>query len=141
MRKSFYPLILAALILAACSSGPAAQTAPTKAVHPTPNAEELKVTNSTDTIVVTAGNEFTITLRTNLSSGYHWEVAKEIDPGIVQYVWKDYVPDQPGNPNSSGRDVWRFKAMAPGTTTITLGYYFGQTDNAATMPVFNIVVK
>src|SRR5574337_1794471 len=102
MRKSFFTLILAALILSACNSELTRPTPTPRPARPTPNAEELKVTNQADVIEVNAGSEFTITLRTNVSSGYHWEVAKEIDSSIVQYVWKDYVPDQPNNPNSSG---------------------------------------
>ncbi len=85
---------------------------------------------------------FTITIKTFIDPNYHWEVAEELDANIVEYVWKDHVPDDPSNPNSgSGKDVWRFKAVAPGKTTITLGYYQGMTDTASPKVAFTIVVK
>jgi len=60
----------------------------------------------------------------------------------VEYIWKDHISDDPGNANSnSGVDVWRFKALAPGETTITLGYYQGMTDVAAPEVEFTVIVK
>ncbi|MCL4529636.1 MAG: protease inhibitor I42 family protein [Chloroflexi bacterium] len=141
MKKLFLPLVLTALFLTACSG---TSTRPSPTAHPprpTPSAAELQITDPSTPIEVTAGSEFTITVRTNPSPDYHWEVAEALDAHIVEYVWKDHVPDNPSDPNSSGKDVWRFKAVAPGTTTITLGYYEGMTDNAAQKPVFTVVVK
>ncbi len=141
MRKLFFSIILAALILTACSGTPAQPTPIPIPSIPTPNAAELVLTDAAKTIEVTAGNDFTITVRTDLSSDYHWEIAEALDPKIVEYIWKDHVPDDPNNPSGLGKDVWRFKAVAPGQTTITLGYYQGMTLNAAKMPIFTIVVK
>ncbi len=142
MRKLFLVVILAALVLPACSGTSAHPTAAGSIpARPTPNAAELQITDPSKPIEVTAGSEFTITVKTDPSPNDHWEVAKSLDSNVVEYVWKDHVSDNPSVPNSSGKDVWRFKAVAPGTTTITLGYYQGMTDNAAQMPVFTIVVK
>ena len=149
MRKLFLTFLLIAFILPACSEAPTATLtkAPPRATYtpiparPTPNAAELEITDPKKTMEVTAGSEFTITVKTFIDPDFHWEVAEELDSKIVEYVWKDHVPDKPDNPNSSGRDVWRFKAVGPGTTTITLGYYQGTTLNANPMRVFTIVVK
>jgi len=62
-----------------------------------------------------------------------------LDVNIVEYVWKNHIPEEPGS--SSGRDVWRFRAVAPGQTTVTLGYYEGMTNKTAQKPVFSVVVK
>jgi predicted secreted protein len=106
-----------------------------------PNAAEFEISNPSKIIEVREGEDFTISVETNLPSDYHWEVAEELDANIVAYVWKDQVPPEPGNPNATGRDVWHFKAVAPGETTITLGYYQGITLYAAEKSVFTIVVK
>ncbi len=142
MRKLFFVLTLVALTLAACSRAtptpiiPASSNLPK---HPTPSPAELEITNPAKPIEVTAGSEFTITVRVDLSPDYHWEVGQALDTRFVDYVWKDFVPDTPDA--STGRDVWRFKAIGRGTTTITLGYYQGMTENFAQMPTFTVVVK
>ncbi len=143
MRKLFFTVLLAALILSACSGNgaPVRPTITPIPLRPTPNAAELELSDPAKPIEVAAGNEFTITVKTYLTSDYHWEVAEALDSKIVEYIWKDHMPDDPNKPTSSGKDVWRFKAIAPGSTTITLGYYQGMTENAAQKPVFTVLVK
>jgi predicted secreted protein len=141
VRKLFSTLVFASFILAACSGTPTQPAAAPVLPRPTPNSAELKLSDSAQTVEVSAGSEFTITVETNLPSNYHWELSEALDAAIIEYVWKDYVPDNSGNPNTSGRDVWRFKAVAPGKTNIMLGYYQGMTDYAPRKQVFNIVVK
>jgi predicted secreted protein len=92
-------------------------------------------------IEVIAGDQFTITVKTNRSPEYHWGLDEALDSNIVEYVWKDHVSDRPGNSGSTGRDVWRFIAVAPGRTTIILGYYRGLSIQTARKPVFTVVVK
>jgi predicted secreted protein len=146
MKKLLFPLIVAAVLLAACSGQAAQPTAvsnpPTaNPDRPTPSAAELVATDPSKPIEVAAGSEFTITVLADLAADYHWEVAEALDPSFVEFVWKDHVNPDPNNPKSVARDVWRFKAVGPGTTTITLGYYQGESDNAPQMPVFTVVVK
>lgn len=153
MKKLLSTFILAIFIVTACGTAPTQQptTAMTKVTaivtatpippRPTPNKAELEISDPTKTIETVAGDEFTITVKTSLSPERHWEVAEELDSKIVAYVWKDHVPDDPNKPNSSGRDVWRFKAVAPGKTTIILGYYQGMNATTSQKSVFIIVVK
>jgi predicted secreted protein len=155
VKKLFFVLIPAALLLFSCQQTPTptgdlsgitdprllTAVAQTLVARPTPSAAELEVTDPAKTIEVAAGSEFHITVAKNLSEDYHWELAQALDPNIVQYVWKDEAPKDPKDPNSTGKDIWRFKALAPGKTTITLGYYEGMTVNAAQTPVFTVVVK
>jgi predicted secreted protein len=140
--------MLAALILAACSEAstqktpiPVPATLTPNPSRATPSVPELEITDPEKVIEVTAGEEFTITVEANLSGEYHWEVAEELDSSVVQYVWKNHVPAQPGTTISTPRDVWRFKAVAPGETTIALGYYEGMTNKTAAKPVFTVLVK
>jgi predicted secreted protein len=144
VRTLFVMIMLAALVLPGCSKTseiPARPTVTPIPPRPTPNAAELELSDPAKPIEVTAGDQFTITVRTYLTSDYHWEIAEALDPKIVSYVWKDHVPDDPNQPNSSGKDIWRFTAVGPGQTTITLGYYQGMTENAPQKPVFSVVVK
>ena len=145
MRKLPFIFLLTALILPACNGllteVPPQPTVTPHPPRPTPNTAELKLSDPAEIIEVIAGNEFTITVKTYLTPDYHWGVDQALDSKIVEYVWKDHVPDHPDNPSSSGRDVWRFIALGPGQTTITLGYYRGLTVYTARKPVFTVVVK
>jgi predicted secreted protein len=125
-------LLIAVLLLTACAPKPSAPT-------PVPT---LQVSDAGKTIEVTAGNEFKIIVNVNPSTGYHWELMEALDTKVVDFVKKDYVADEPVMPGSSGRDVWTFKAIAPGQTTITLGFYQpGDTDVFDQQLVFTIIVK
>jgi predicted secreted protein len=150
LRTRLFILLLAVLLLSACrgvstqasaSEAPAQRNTTPRPDRPTPSAAELEITNPKETIEALVGDDFTITVRTNPASGYHWELAEELDTQTVDYVWKDFVPSQPDLPNSSGRDVWRFKAVAPGETRIVLGYYMGMTADTAEMLTFTVVVR
>jgi len=150
LRKLFFILLFAALILPACSGtstqapggdASARATMTPLPFRPTPNAEELRVSDPKKTIEAVVGADFTITVRTNPPSGYHWELAEALDPQVIEFVWKDFIPNQPDLPDSSGKDVWRFRALAPGEAKIVLGYYLGMTEDAAEMLTFNVVVK
>ncbi len=140
MRKLFFIFFIALLSLPACSR--ATQTSPSPfLVTPTFRPAELEISDPAKPIEVAAGSEFTITVQTGTSSTYHWEVAEALDTNVVQYVWKDHVSDQPLDANSTGRDIWRFKAVAPGKTTITLGYYPGESADTSRKEAFTVVVK
>jgi len=144
MRKLLLPLIFTALAISACGSKSTIDPSaiPTRTPRSTPSASDLELTNTKAPIEVSVGDEFTITVKTFIDPNYHWEVAKELDGSIVEYVWKDHISDDPKNANSnSGKDVWRFKALAPGETTITLGYYQGMADVAAPEVEFTVIVK
>ena len=150
MKKQLFIFLFPVLLLSACS-GAATPTSGSEAppqtdvtsrdTLPTLSPAQLEVTDPNKTIEAAPGDHFTITLRTNPASGYHWGLAEELDSNIVEYVWKDFVPTQPDMPNSTGKDVWRFKAVAPGETEIVLGYYMGMTEDSAEMLTFMVVVK
>ncbi len=145
MRKLLFILLFAVLSLSACkgtaTEPPIRPTNTPIPSRPTPNAAELVLSDPTQPIEVSAGNDFTITVRTHPDPNLHWELSEALDPTLIEYVWKDHVPDDPSNPNSSGKDVWRFKALAPGKATIVLGYYQGMTDTTVTMYPFTVEIK
>ncbi len=90
-----------------------------------------------------AGNEFKIVIASNPSTGYHWELAEELDANIVEFVSREYRAGEPVMPGSGGVEVWTFKAVSPAETTITLGYYPPSNDSVEPQQivVFSLVVK
>ena len=121
MKRRFF-LSLVTILLTGCASS---SFTPTPTLPPT--AEKLSTlpepTDPTQLLAVKAGETFEIVLPSNTSTGYHWEILPELDVNIVEFVEQDYIPEEPVMPGSGGMDVWTFRAVNAGVTTIVLGYY------------------
>lgn len=64
-------------------------------------------------IVVTPANpDFTITLKSNPTTGYSWKVTK-IDSNLFKNTGHKYVAPNTKLIGASGYDVWTFKAIYP----------------------------
>ena len=92
------------------------------ASHPARAAEKGDVK-----IEATAGKEFTITLDSNRTTGFGWQLAKPLDETIVKSVKNDYQnapqnPDKTPRVGAPGKEVWTFKALKSGKTTIEFKY-------------------
>ena len=70
------------------------------------------------------GGELTVTLGSNPTTGYQWSEDAEIsDKTIIQQVSHTFVgPGIDLPPGTPGEEVWVFKALKRGTTTILLEY-------------------
>ncbi len=126
-------LVTLATLLTSCGGKPTQAPVP-----------QLEISDPGKTIEVTAGNEFKIIIESNPSTGYHWEMIGNLDDRVVQFVSKDFriSAPEPVPPGTPGKDVWTFKAVAAGETTITLGSYPPAAGEPAVQEVtFTIIVK
>lgn len=130
-----YPILFLLLIMLALAACAEKSDKPAKLT-----ADDIRVTDPDQAIEVKGGEEFTIMLETNPNTGLHWEIAVELDTAVVEYVWKEFV-GKTAREDSPGWDVWTFKAIAPGETTITFGYYRGFTEDSTKTAEFKIIVK
>lgn len=113
MKK--FPLLILVTALALSGCGGKSETPDQPA--------ELQVSDAARQLEATAGKEFKIILDSNPTTRYHWEVVGELDENVAQFVSKNYKADGLQVTGSGGKDVWVFKAVAAGETTIVLGYY------------------
>ena len=75
------------------------------------------------------GGELTVTLGSNPTTGYQWsEDAEIIDETIVEQTSHEFIAPETDKPGASGEEVWTFKALKRGTTTILLEYSRSWTD-------------
>jgi predicted secreted protein len=123
MQKILY-LLIATLLFSACgtSSPTTSQTATLPPTAETPNPLP-EPSDPTQLLTVKAGETFELVLPSNPSTGYHWEIISELDANAIEFVAQDYVAEQPVAPGSGGMDVWTFRALNVGDTTVELGYY------------------
>jgi inhibitor of cysteine peptidase len=73
---------------------------------------------------VAAGDSFTVTLCSNATTGFKWSESAQIgDQTIVQQTGHEFVaPDAKGLVGAPGKEVWTFKALKKGTSTISMEY-------------------
>ena len=69
-----------------------------------------------------AGENFIITLESNPTTGYSWQLAKPLDEKIVQLVGSEYVPSKTDLVGAGGMEKWTFLAVKKGTTRVSLKY-------------------
>lgn len=122
------------LMIMACAPPPSHQAPP-------PAAEVAQ-----DSVIrARAGEEFTITLRANATTGYSWALADSLDARLLAYVRNDYLADPApaGTVGSGGRERWTFRALAPGETSIFLRYArsWEQPLAGAAAATFHVVIR
>ena len=114
---SLLALFAMALSLLACSSA-LKQTSVTVAID-----EFLKQNNISREIQVATNDTFTVTLGSNPTTGFNWvESAKISDQAVLQQLEHKYVPPQGSLPGASGQEVWTFRALKAGKTTVSMDY-------------------
>ena len=124
MKRICLLVVVAALLLTGCAalSSTATPTPPFIPTEQTPNPLP-EPTDPTQLIPVKSGETFELVLPSNSSTGYRWNIIPESDVTIVELIGQDVVAEQPIMPGSGGVDVWTFRAVSAGDTTVVLGYY------------------
>lgn len=81
-----------------------------------------KPVSTSDSLEAKVGQEFTITLESNATTGYQWQLAKPLDESMVTLVGSEYKAPQDGRIGQGGEEVWTFKAMGTGKSEIAMKY-------------------
>lgn len=107
-------------------------------------APGLQVSDPQQTVVAKSGEEFSLVLEANPTTGYHWGVVGELDANAVQFVKNEYTStSDPNLVGGGGLEVWTFKAVSAGEAQITLGYYPPSNDPVEPQQImtFTVTVK
>lgn len=102
------------------------------------------ITDPAQPINVQPGDTFKIIIRSNPSTGYHWEILGELDETGIQFISRDFRSDQllPILVGAGGVDIWTFKAVTAGQVQLTLGSYPPSAESEPVDTVsFDIIVK
>ena len=71
---------------------------------------------------IAVGGTLTVTLDSNQTTGYSWELKEIGDTSILQKTDNKYVAPTSGLMGAGGKEVWNFKALKAGNTTLSMGY-------------------
>jgi len=103
--------------------------------------EKTYTANDTE-ISAVVGENFTVSLSSNQSTGYSWSVGMIADNSQVVVTGMDY--DLPDNPKTGqgGDEVWHLKAVAPGIAKVIFYYSRAwEKEKPAKEVTFNVNVK
>jgi inhibitor of cysteine peptidase len=94
-------------------------------------------------VTVTAGQQFKITLPSNPSTGYEWQLAKPVDENLLKLITSEYEEPDSGRVGAGGKQVWAFKAVGTGSVQIQLHYLrpWEKGTPPASMTNFTVVIE
>lgn len=73
-------------------------------------------------IQIKKGEKFLISLDSNPTTGYSWQLAKPLDEKIIRLVSSKYKAPKTELVGVGGRESWTFKALGRGKTKIIFVY-------------------
>jgi len=87
----------------------------------------MKVHFISEEVEVASGESFTVTLCSNPTTGFQWAEAQISDPATIEQIDHQFTPPaytdgSPPAPGSPGKEVWTFKALKPGDSTVSMEY-------------------
>ena len=96
-------------------------------------------------VELAVGWSLTVTLESNPSTGFQWQLASNMGEAVLELADHEYEPSEApaGFCGAGGQEVRTFKALQKGKSTITMEYsqpWEGGTKAAETF-VVNVVVK
>ncbi|MCC6864925.1 MAG: protease inhibitor I42 family protein [Ignavibacteria bacterium] len=105
-------------------------------------SQEKTYTEIDTEISASIGENFTVSLESNQSTGYSWSVGMISDNAQVVVTGMDYdLPDN-AKTGQGGAEVWHLKAVAPGNVKIMFYYSRAwENETPAKTVSFNVTVK
>ena len=75
-------------------------------------------------VAAAVGDSFTVTLCSNATTGFQWSESAQIsDQTVLQQTGHEFVsPEAEDIVGAPGKEVWTFKALKKGTSTLSVEY-------------------
>ncbi len=84
---------------------------------------EKNIYTENDSIIqVTVGEEFSIILVSNPTTGYSWRFAAPLDNKLLKLTEDKFIPPDNLRKGAPGEQLWTFRRVGDGSTTISLEY-------------------
>ena len=78
---------------------------------------------STEIVVDTFADLLTVTLCSNPTTGFKWELVENTDEMVLEYKSNEYLPPEAtGAVGAGGKEIWTFKPLKHGESTISMEY-------------------
>ncbi len=93
-----------------------------QSITPSPLNQSTSPISTNATLSVKTNEQFYITLSSNPSTGYEWQVASVSNPDMVRFVDSQYIRPESELVGAPGKQVLTFNALQEGSATIQLEY-------------------
>ena len=100
----------------------------------------LNAADSGKQITVNAGDSFTLTLDSNVTTGFSWSNASISNASVLQETSHEYITPPTPRIGQGGHEKWTFKALAEGTNTISMNYSRSWETGVAPAATFNVTI-
>ena len=106
-----------------------------------PKELSVDIASSGKEVTLAAGGTLTVTLESNITTGYSWNENANIgDKTVMQQTDHKYQPPATPIPGAGGKEVWTFKALKAGRSTISMEYRRPFEPTAAPAKTFSLTV-
>lgn len=85
------------------------------------NETQIQTAKSTS-VVVSPNHNFNVTLDSNASTGYQWDIGTKTNGAIFSFIGSEYRPSESGLVGSGGKQTLTFHALSEGRSVIVLEY-------------------
>jgi inhibitor of cysteine peptidase len=119
--------IAISLCLVACSSAP--------------SLVSVDASYSGQQVEVAVGGSLTVTLESNPSTGFEWVLVNIGDETVLKNVANTYeAPEDTDMVGAPGKEIWTFKALKKGTSTISMEYSQPWPNGTKAAETFDLTV-
>ncbi len=103
---------------------------------------ELTAADSGSTLSLRPGDEVVVTLESNATTGFDWQLETDPATEVLDLVDSEYVAPDTELVGAGGEEVWRFVATGEGTTHVAMRYARSFSGETAGEPfTFTAVVQ
>ena len=111
------------LITAGACTAANANNAPDQATVEVSIDELMSQKHIEKQVEVVVGGTLKVTMGSNPSTGFSWtEQSQIVDGNILEQTDHEFISPDTDIPGAAGKDVWTFKALTKGATTISMEY-------------------
>lgn len=104
---------------------------------------KIEVSEDQQNIEIKTGQEFTINLTSNPSTGYSWSVDDTYNKNIMSKISNEFIPSNSEMSGAPGKELWVFKGIGKGNTKLNFAYIRqrGNDTSQINSKTFNVTVK
>ncbi len=105
-----------------------------------PSQVSVDESSSGKQVEIAVGGSLTVTLESNATTGYSWGLKEISDASILQKAANTYEAPTSGLIGAGGKEVWNFKALKAGKTSLSMGYSQPWAGGQKDANIFNLTV-
>lgn len=93
-----------------------------QSMMPSPSNQSTSPISTNATLSAKTNEQFYITLSSNPTTGYEWQIASISHPNVVGFVSSEYIPPRSELLGAGGKQVLTFNALQEGNAIVKLQY-------------------